>query len=425
MADFKTCFAVPFGCKDHFIGIVAFFSNESVPFCTTRMHTLLTQANQILFEASHPKLGAEGAIYLFTKGSYPRKQKQVPAKYRAHENTLSALRTTPESRNEEVVSNIVKVSRRLPFFRYMSNTCREVLCQTMELITVGPGADIVAGRADEDFVWYVLIRGGVDIVVRDASGQQAFAVHAVVEGGAFSRAYLDLFGPPVADAAGRTSAGGSRAGSIRASDLGATCVRIFVPEEWRGQFRGQTKPLMYQVPATAAGPAPGAGCEPPRTRPGAAEGTVIRRDRTVDPQDQPASSPLTGREHGGGGGGGGALRFSCVGLPLKRVRRSAGMRQRLLPSLPSLPSLLQSLLSLLSTFTHRTSSHLYPLAHPLTLSSRPAGAGVLLHPLHARSRRAAGHLHVRRRPRPHAPCPHPAPSPTAIHSPPSSLLIVS
>lgn len=239
MAEFKTCFAVPFGCQDRFIGVVLFFSNESVPYCANRMHSVLNQANQIFLKASQSKLATDAALYLFTKGAIPTKHKPAPGRHKLQESTLNALRTLPQSRSEEAVSDIVKVSRRLPFFRYVSNSCREVLCQSMELATARPGEDIISSVAREEHVWYVLIRGAAEVVLRDPTGEQAFVVHSIPEGGAFFHTYIDLYSRP-----GRP---GEARGCVRAADHGAACIRIFVPEECRGQFRGQTKPLMYQV----------------------------------------------------------------------------------------------------------------------------------------------------------------------------------
>ena len=111
----------------------------------------------------------------------------------------------------------------------------------MQIIQLDEGEVVVRGQERQEYVWYIVIKGSADLVLCAEPGAQAYVVHAFQEGDTFAHPYIDLYSSGVAGIDG----------CIRASEPNTSCVRVFVPDGCREDFRAQTKPLWYKVSALA------------------------------------------------------------------------------------------------------------------------------------------------------------------------------
>ncbi len=153
------------------------------------------------------------------------------------ESAKTSLDLEPDKRTEADVENIIKFSKRLPFFKYVSTTAREALCRTMQHIVLQEGETAIKGPKDCDFVWFIVVKGRCDMMLKTEETGKYYPMRAFEEGDTFAHSYLKML---------TGDANANEQGDIRAREPNTSLVRVYVEEEHRGDFRSQTKPLLYE-----------------------------------------------------------------------------------------------------------------------------------------------------------------------------------
>jgi hypothetical protein len=153
------------------------------------------------------------------------------------ESAKASLDVQVEERSEADVENIIKYSKRLPFFKYVSTTSREALCRGMQHVVLQEGEIAMQDGKDRDFVWFIVVKGRCDMMLRTEDTGKYYPIRAFEEGDTFAYSYLKML----------TGDGNLHAqGDIRARVPNTTLVRVYVDEDHRSDFRPQTKPLLYE-----------------------------------------------------------------------------------------------------------------------------------------------------------------------------------
>ena len=229
---------MPLGRKGQISAVLLFYSSHAIPYSRNLEQTIIFLANDILSEVCSKK-GSHTCsdLQFFTQGEHPVAKKSQSVISKVWESAKAALGIPPEQRTEANVSDIIKFSKRLPFFKYVTNTSREVLCKGMQIIQLDDGEVVVRSQERQEYVWYIVIKGSADLVLCAEPGAQAYVVHAFQEGDTFAHPYIDLYSSGLAGIEG----------CIRSSEPNTSCVRVFVPDGCREDFRAQTKPLWYKV----------------------------------------------------------------------------------------------------------------------------------------------------------------------------------
>jgi hypothetical protein len=153
------------------------------------------------------------------------------------ESAKVSLDLEPDKRSEADVENIIKFSKRLPFFKYVSTTAREALCRTMQHIVLQEGEAAIKSPKDCDFVWFIVVKGRCDMMLKTEETGKYYPMRAFEEGDTFAHSYLKML---------TGDANANEQGDIRAREANTSLVRVYVEEEHRGDFRSQTKPLLYE-----------------------------------------------------------------------------------------------------------------------------------------------------------------------------------
>ena len=153
------------------------------------------------------------------------------------ESAKASLDTPPHRRTEADVENIIKFSKRLPFFKYVSTTAREALCRTMQHVMLQEGEVAIKGPKDIEFVWFIVVKGRCDMLLRTEETGKHYPMRAFEEGDTFAYSYIKML---------TGDANAHQQGDIRAREPNTSLVRVYVEEEHRGDFRSQTKPLLYE-----------------------------------------------------------------------------------------------------------------------------------------------------------------------------------
>lgn len=97
-----------------------------------------------------------------------------------------------DQRKKDDIENIIKFSKRLPFFKYVVNACRESLCKNMEQIVLEKGERAMYDQKDSDFVWFIVVKGRCDLLVRTRDSGKQFPLRVFEEGETFANSYLNL-----------------------------------------------------------------------------------------------------------------------------------------------------------------------------------------------------------------------------------------
>lgn len=153
------------------------------------------------------------------------------------ESAKASLDLEPDKRTEADVENIIKFSKRLPFFKYVSTSAREALCRTMQHMVLQEGEVAIKGPKDCDFVWFIVVKGRCDMMLKTEETGKYYPMRAFEEGDTFAHSYLKML---------TGDANANELGDIRAREANTSLVRVYVEEEHRGDFRSQTKPLLYE-----------------------------------------------------------------------------------------------------------------------------------------------------------------------------------
>jgi hypothetical protein len=153
------------------------------------------------------------------------------------ESAKTSLDVDPKCRSEADVENIIKFSKRIPFFKYVSTTAREALCRSMQHIVLQEGEVAIKGPKDQDFVWFIVVKGRCDMMLRTEHTGKHYPMRAFEEGDTFAHSYLCML-------TGESNA--IKEGDIRAREPNTSVVRVYVEPEHRADFRSQTKPLLYE-----------------------------------------------------------------------------------------------------------------------------------------------------------------------------------
>jgi hypothetical protein len=95
-------------------------------------------------------------------------------------------------RQKDDVENIIKFSKRLPFFKYVVNACRESLCKNMQQIVLEKGERVIHEEKESDFVWFIVVKGRCDLLVRTRDSGKPFPLRVFEEGETFAHSYLAL-----------------------------------------------------------------------------------------------------------------------------------------------------------------------------------------------------------------------------------------
>lgn len=107
----------------------------------------------------------------------------------------------------------------------------------MQHITLQEGEVAIKGPKDMDFVWFIVVKGRCDMMLKTEKTGKYYPIRAFEEGDTFAFSYLKML-------TGENNA--HEVGDIRAREPNTSLVRVHVEEEHRGDFRSQTKPLLYE-----------------------------------------------------------------------------------------------------------------------------------------------------------------------------------
>ena len=235
--ELKAAFAVPL-CKDsRVLAVCIFYSRFALPANPQMEQTCIQIANEVLittFARSHMDTSLR-----FVRGD-PNVIDVVPSKTgasKAWQRCLTALETPPPERSEDQMEQITKFSKGIHFFKYITNAQRLELCKTMQHVEFKKGQVVMQGGSENGgqnpSVWYVVIQGRVDMCVKTHNEGSTYRMCSFKEGDTFASSYMKMFqtGP------------GIQAQIESASDT--SCIMITIPEEYRNEFRTNTRMLTY------------------------------------------------------------------------------------------------------------------------------------------------------------------------------------
>jgi len=235
--ELKAAFAVPL-CKDsRVLAVCIFYSRFALPANPQMEQTCIQIANEVLittFARSHMDTSLR-----FVRGD-PNVIDVVPSKTgasKAWQRCLTALDTPPPERSEDQMEQITKFSKGIHFFKYITNAQRLELCKTMQHVEFKKGQVVMQGGSENGgqspSVWYVVIQGRVDMCVKTHNEGSTYRMCSFKEGDTFASSYMKMFqtGP------------GIQAQIESASDT--SCIMITIPEEYRNDFRTNTRMLTY------------------------------------------------------------------------------------------------------------------------------------------------------------------------------------
>ena len=107
----------------------------------------------------------------------------------------------------------------------------------MQHVVLQEGEVAIQSTKDIDFVWFIVVKGRCDMMMKTENKGKHYPIRAFEEGDTFAYSYLKMLtGDPNAH----------EQGDIRAREPNTSLVRVYVEEEHRGDFRSQTKPLLYE-----------------------------------------------------------------------------------------------------------------------------------------------------------------------------------
>jgi len=216
------------------VSVVIFYSRSAIAYDESLEFTVFSLANDVLAEVCT----RHGLPHMsFVRGTRPaiaRRPRSGTSK--VWESAKQALTVPQDKRSEEDVESIIKFSKRLPFFKYVSTGAREALCRTMQHVVLEHGEPVIKGPEDLDFVWYIVIKGRCDMMLKTEEGGKHYAMRAFEESDTLAYSYVKML----------TGGATNIVGDIRAGEPNTSVVRVCVQEEHRGDFRSQTKPLLYE-----------------------------------------------------------------------------------------------------------------------------------------------------------------------------------
>ncbi len=68
----------------------------------------------------------------------------------------------------------------------MSLVCRESLCKDMQLIVLEKGETAIKSNHDREFVWFIVVKGRCDMLVRAETHGKQFPLRVFEEGETFA-----------------------------------------------------------------------------------------------------------------------------------------------------------------------------------------------------------------------------------------------
>jgi hypothetical protein len=235
--ELKAAFAVPL-CKDsRVLAVCIFYSRYALPANQQMEQTCIQIANEVLittFARSHMDTSLR-----FVRGD-PNVIDVAPSKTgasKAWQRCQAALEAAPHERSEDQMEQITKFSKGIHFFKYITNSQRLDLCKTMTHTEFKKGQIIMQGAECSNHnssVWYVVIQGRVDMCVKTHNEGSTYRMCSFKEGDTFAASYMKMF---------QTSP------NIQTQIESATdtsCITITIPDEYKNEFRTNTRPLWYE-----------------------------------------------------------------------------------------------------------------------------------------------------------------------------------
>ena len=235
--ELKAAFAVPL-CKDsRVLAVCIFYSRYALPANPQMEQTCIQIANEVLittFARSHMDTSLR-----FVRGD-PNVIDVAPSKTgasKAWQRCQAALESTAHERTEDQMEQITKFSKGIHFFKYITNAQRMDLCRTMQHTEFKKGQVVMTGgehASQNSNIWYVVIQGRIDMCVKTHNEGGTHRMCSFKEGDTFAASYMKMF---------QTSP------SIQAQIESATdtsCIMITIPEEYKNEFRTNTRPLWYE-----------------------------------------------------------------------------------------------------------------------------------------------------------------------------------
>ena len=134
VAELRACFAVPLVRSGAAVAVVVFYSASRIAHDDALEETILLLANEILSDTCTRMSYAP--IQFIRQGSPAPGRKSQAGVSKVWEAAKAALSTSPAGRTPQEVGDVIKYSKRLPFFKYVTTATREALCAHMELIEV-------------------------------------------------------------------------------------------------------------------------------------------------------------------------------------------------------------------------------------------------------------------------------------------------
>lgn len=231
----KACYAIPLTRQGHVVSVVVFYSRTVIPYDEQLELTVFTLANDMLKDVCQ-RFG-QTQLQFVNHGKTALTRRPRTGTSKVWECAKASLDTDPDKRTEADVENIIKFSKRLPFFKYVSTTAREALCRKMQHIILQEGEVPIKPPKDIDYTWFIVVKGRCDMMLKTEETGKHYPMRAFEEGDTFAYSYLKML-------TGDLNA--QEQGDIRAREPNTSVVRVYVEEEHRGDFRSQTKPLLYE-----------------------------------------------------------------------------------------------------------------------------------------------------------------------------------
>eukprot|EP00802_Teleaulax_amphioxeia_P003074 Tamp_03077.p1 GENE.Tamp_03077~~Tamp_03077.p1 ORF type:complete len:830 (+),score=206.90 Tamp_03077:924-3413(+) len=210
-------------------------NRQVIPYDEALEHTVFALANDMLKDICQRFGQTQLQFVSNAKTALTRRPRTGTSK--VWESAKASLDLEPDKRTEADVENIIKFSKRLPFFKYVSTSAREALCRTMQHMVLQEGEVAIKGPKDCDFVWFIVVKGRCDMMLKTEETGKYYPMRAFEEGDTFAHSYLKML---------TGDANANELGDIRAREANTSLVRVYVEEEHRGDFRSQTKPLLYE-----------------------------------------------------------------------------------------------------------------------------------------------------------------------------------
>jgi len=231
------CVAIPIQVVGSSLFFVAMFFTREVLLDEESAGRVMASVSQLLLQMADATEKPAFMIPEATGRDNPTMStsRSVLAKSRSWLRCELALQNQPAARTNEEVEDIMKLTRRLEFFKHMAEGQRFMLCKNMRLALIEPGSVLHRSTDAEDLaLWRVIVMGRCVVEVTERYGNPPYLVWNFEAGQTVARSYLNLF---VND---------TGVEALIATDTTCQCLEVSIPAEMQAEFRAWTRPLWYE-----------------------------------------------------------------------------------------------------------------------------------------------------------------------------------